>query len=1287
MQPFWVKLNQKNNTRQTNMNIRKITLIALAMGLQVSLSAQAPLAQKRNALLAKTPEERLQILQENFIIEQQELNEVLTKSGQPKTMRSGNGNFMEAKFLSNGLPVYVQTLNNTDAAKTISTNKVQPGGVLGLSLTGSGMTNRLGVWDGGAVLVSHQEFQGRAVQSDNPSSTSDHATHVTGTMIAGGVVPNAKGMSYQAPIKCYDWNSDDGEMGAAAGAGMLVSNHSYGQVGGWQWVSGNTWRFWGDPSLSTQFDAKYGFYDDNSAVIDQLLVDYPFYLPFFAAGNDRGSGPTGNFTWQVRNSNGQWVNGTGTAPGKIGPYDCMSGGPANAKNVMTVGAVNPILNGWNGAAGVVMSSFSGWGPTDDGRIKPDIVANGVDVYSAGSASNSDYTTKDGTSMATPNASGSALLIQQHHNNVKGKFMRASTLKGLIIHTADEAGSNPGPDYSFGWGLMNTAKAVQMISDSSTQRISELVLANAGTYTFSFYADGTQAIRATICWTDKPGTSPTPAYNPANIMLVNDLDIRVKRNSDNTIFFPWKLNKATPTAAATTGDNNVDNVEQILISAPVAGTYTVTVSHKGTLSGSQPYSFFLSGLTPKPSASFTTVNRLVCANSSVTYQDQSAGAAQRTWYFPGGVPAFSTLINPTVTYAAPGVYPVALAIRSSVGYDSIYMNDYITVGGIGLPLNETFELNSSTRQYWGVQNFDNDSTWRFWNVAGNTPGNIAVGINNYDNPTFGSYDRLISPVLDLRGYSAATMSFQHAYTRYDNTISDSLNVYISTNCGNSWTRIGNYAENGTGNFATGPDATFATTDPFIPATAANWCGGGKGAACFSYNLTPYVGNHNVRVRFEQIGYGGNNMFLDNIQITGTLGAAPIAAFKAVQSTVCANSNVQFLDSSRNQVAEWAWYVNGELKSTSRNPIIKFSTAGTYSVALAVKNAMGKDSLYKANFITVNAGPATPVVSSSKGLVLCNGDSTIIQTTATTSYIWFKDSLAQNITAGSFTTKEAGKYFVRVYDAGGCYSQSDVLDVKAGVTPAKPTISKNLTGNVFCDGGTFVLTSSADVNNQWYRNGEMINGQTAKQFSYTDSGSFAVSTNNNGCTNTSDIIRIDKLPRPNTSEIIGKPWAVKGDTVTFRVNGSAGSSFAWTASTATILSLNGKDSIRVRTNPNGGTATITVIETGSNNCKGLMKTLEVGLVNTGLSSFDAILNFNIYPNPAKESLKLDFNINGTHDIKVSVFNVLGQSVLEANWMGIQGQQQKELAIQNLENGFYVVRLESNGKQISKSFIKSN
>ena len=112
-----------------------------------------------------------------------------------------------------------------------------------------------------------------------------------------------------------------------------------------------------------------------------------------------------------------------------------------------------------------MSSFSGWGPTDDGRIKPDICANGVGLYSSYSGSDTQYASISGTSMATPNLSGSLLLLQQHYQNLfgTGSFMRSATLKGLVIHTADEAGSNPGPDYKFGWGLANMATAAQAIT--------------------------------------------------------------------------------------------------------------------------------------------------------------------------------------------------------------------------------------------------------------------------------------------------------------------------------------------------------------------------------------------------------------------------------------------------------------------------------------------------------------------------------------------------------------------------------------------------------------------------------------------------------------------------------------------------------------------------------------------------------------------------------------------------------------------------------------------------------
>ena len=112
-----------------------------------------------------------------------------------------------------------------------------------------------------------------------------------------------------------------------------------------------------------------------------------------------------------------------------------------------------------------MSSFSGWGPTDDGRIKPDLVTKGVAVKSCLADSNNAYATWNGTSMATPGATGALLLLQEHYNDTYSTFMKAATLKALAIHTADETGPNPGPDYMFGWGLMNTAKAALHISDS------------------------------------------------------------------------------------------------------------------------------------------------------------------------------------------------------------------------------------------------------------------------------------------------------------------------------------------------------------------------------------------------------------------------------------------------------------------------------------------------------------------------------------------------------------------------------------------------------------------------------------------------------------------------------------------------------------------------------------------------------------------------------------------------------------------------------------------------------
>lgn len=149
-----------------------------------------------------------------------------------------------------------------------------------------------------------------------------------------------------------------------------------------------------------------------------------------------------------------------------------------------------------------MSTFSSWGPTDDGRIKPDLVANGVSVYSSTASSDSSYDgTYSGTSMATPNAAGSAALLQQLYANTFGQRPRASLLKALLIHTADDLG-NPGPDYKFGWGLINLKAAADIVlahkATPSSPRIHENALTSTlKTTTTTFTWDGVSPIRATL----------------------------------------------------------------------------------------------------------------------------------------------------------------------------------------------------------------------------------------------------------------------------------------------------------------------------------------------------------------------------------------------------------------------------------------------------------------------------------------------------------------------------------------------------------------------------------------------------------------------------------------------------------------------------------------------------------------------------------------------------------------------------------------------------------------------
>jgi hypothetical protein len=513
-------------------------------------------------------------------IDRQFAIETANKNGWPIRIDLENGGVEELiKIDPKGFPIYRRT-DNVDAAVSTRTNFINSGGGLGLNIDGQGMVAR--VWDGGTVRRTHNGFGSRVQTIDDAAGTTfnDHATHVTGTIIASPwnvASENIKGMAPLANAKTYNWTNDLSEALSEVALGMLVSNHSYGVA------------------VSATIPAWYiGSYVDSSRDWDQTAYLAPYYLPVFSAGNDG-------------NNN---LNATPIAPG----FDKLIGDKV-AKNVLTVANSSDAIIFPDGTlASVNISSDSSQGPSDDRRIKPDIAGNGQGLTSLTALNNTSINTFSGTSMAAPNVSGTLLLLQQYHYSLHNVFMKAATLKGIACHTADDAG-NVGPDPRFGWGLLNAKKAAETIRDNGLNSwVSENVLNQGQTYTMTVNSSGgpNNPLIASITWTDLPGVANNGS-RPANDLtkaLVNDLDIRISNGS--TTYFPWKLQSNPTDLAIRTADNDVDNVEVIKIDAPAAGNYTITISHKGNLSsGFQHYSLVITGLASNIAITSKSADVVAC----------------------------------------------------------------------------------------------------------------------------------------------------------------------------------------------------------------------------------------------------------------------------------------------------------------------------------------------------------------------------------------------------------------------------------------------------------------------------------------------------------------------------------------------------------------------------------------------------------------------------------------------------------------------------------------------------
>lgn len=896
------------------------------------------------------------------------------REGLPLRQEMPGGTVVEIMDYDGDRPLYATTYNREAAISTAALEAQ-----VSFELDGAGFS--VGVWDGGSVRATHEAFaNGRAVSQDG-TSVNNHATHIGGTIAAAGPNARAHGMAPAAQIDSYDWNSDKAEMTARGASfpnepeALLLSNHSYGYRSGWDW-NGSNWQWFGSGTNQTAVEQNFGRYNNYARDMDSLAYSLPYYLAFWAGGNDRSNNPSNGSTVVLGGQTVTYdsaIHPPGDGVYKKG-YDAI-GFESLAKNVLTVGSVNDaVTSGQRDLSRASMSTFSSWGPTDDGRIKPDIVANGGGIYSAASGSDSTYGTMSGTSMATANATGSAqLVVSKFASLFPNHALRASTLKALLIHTADDLGE-PGPDYRFGWGLMNThAAALQIASHKASpgsHRLVEAQLTSTGaSHSYTFAWDGSSPIRATLTWTDPAGPSTT-AHDSRVSRLANNLDL-VIHGPDSEVHQPWVMpyvgdwRTEMLSEPAGTGKNDTDNVEQVFLASPTPGIYTATITVDGTLANDQQfYSLIISGSEDTTAEAPTLLAQIHSASGDMAVFDiEGTGfqqGAEVSLVLPGQTPrvAFSHEITPSRVKARIDTSELAggtwdLVITNADGQQATIPGVYAVSAPLWV---ESFD---GAVEGWSSSASVGSTHWALTDSASRTPSRSY----HASGPDTRNLDALQSTAIEIPADAEElSLSFWHSYSfeyRRDGGILE-LSIdggtwfdVTSTSSGASF-QVGGYNNTltGTGNPS--------SRNPLVGSPA--WTGNKSDFSEVVVSLDPakFAGAA-LRVRWllgTDDSTPSTGWYIDDVALRGATATPlsvpelidPAYADEAIVSGVSVNLHVVARNSDGTEDLTYTWTVNDSREApvsfsdngtaTASSTTASFSAAGTYAFEVTVRNSLSQ-----------------------------------------------------------------------------------------------------------------------------------------------------------------------------------------------------------------------------------------------------------------------------------------------------------------------------------------------------------
>jgi hypothetical protein len=517
-------------------------------------------------------------------LQQKELIRIAKKMKWPLQKKNSNGEILKLiKISKNEKPVY-EIKNNKlgqPAVYVTRVNTLHNQGALGLNLEGQGLVTA--IWDEKIPQITHEAYNDNngtrvsdefteGYNTNTPPTLSGHSTGVIGIIMSSdydgkiSMAPKSSGIGFNAFDTLTNYSLDH-DILASSGDFSFSNTNSI-------------------PLTSLQSKPVFPLVSNHSYITsygvpyDNVANKYKYHLPCIAFGNIATQKPAKSYNSMI-----------------VGL--CLSAHPNSA----TVPEDEP------GSIGLLQNNHT----NSEYRILPNIIAPSRNITPFPTDL---YGILGGTSGSSPQVAGGAIILQQLYGDYHPTFMKSSTVKALMIHTAQEAGPI-GPDMIFGFGLLNLENAANVImNETLSTEIIEDTLANGTTNTYTVTASNSKPLEITLAWLNPNG-------NDTIIQLHNDLDVVVKLN--NTIVgYPWSMDLTEPLVPARVAINTIkntkDNVEKIQIMNPVPGqTYTIEVSHTGSLwetqcstiyyqscslasTNSVEYSLIISGINNCPSSS-------------------------------------------------------------------------------------------------------------------------------------------------------------------------------------------------------------------------------------------------------------------------------------------------------------------------------------------------------------------------------------------------------------------------------------------------------------------------------------------------------------------------------------------------------------------------------------------------------------------------------------------------------------------------------------------------------------